>query len=137
MKKKTILSLLCILVLLAVIFLPRDLTDRDAVVSVYSRSAGLFRRAAESGDFERLARLFGVKSVTVVKAGEETEADILCGSRGALRYGILYSRSLDPAASPGVWAAEGPGYRMKDPAGGGETYCEPLGNGYFYYEKKD
>lgn len=137
--KKSFFAVLLILLLTAMTACSSNLTDKDDIISLYSKNEEAFVQASKSGDFSTLERIFGINKVLVL----ETYVDIQCGGAGfgpsTHYYGIFYSAddnlcAVDVAGSKDNLKEWGSGYFYQQEDVDNTYYVEPLGNHFFYYE---
>ena len=139
--KRTIAFLCAALMALSLAGCGLHRPDRAKTMALYQDNEERFREAAASGDFTGLETISGVSDVSV----REDYVEISCGGSGfgpeTNYYGIFYSETDDlcavewiPPSSPQELVPDGAGYRYTEKGGDNESYVEPLGNHFFYYE---
>lgn len=137
--KKAFFAILLIILLTSMTACSSNLTDKDDIISLYSKNEEAFVQASKSGDFSTLERIFGINKVLVL----ETYVDIQCGGAGfgpsTHYYGIFYSAddnlcAVDVAGPKDNLKEWENGYFYQQEDGDNTYYVEPLGNHFFYYE---
>ncbi len=117
---------------------PRNLTDKEDIISLFNKKQEIFIEAVNSGDYKTAEKVRGVHKITVYD--NPACVEFMCGGAGfgpsTHYYGFYYSESDDLCAIFGgaELVAHGSGWLYEEENGDNSYYVEPLGNHFFYYE---
>lgn len=126
----------CIFTLVAL--RPRNLTDKDDIISLFNKKQEIFIEAVSSGNYETAEKVRGIHKITVYEAPDCVE--FMCGGSGfgpsTHYYGFYYSEKDDLCAVFGgpELVEHGDGWLYEEEDGDNRYYVEPLGDHFFYYE---